>query len=132
MQDTEVEPSKIKNLNFNREGFGERGKQKRSLISTLEKNFQPLASCSMKLPNLNDFADVLKTIAPNSMVHAAVKQQDIDFEVQSECNIKSFTNVSDIIQMSGSNSNFFENLKTFMTSESIFEIEAQTRGQNQN
>ena len=89
----------------------------------------------MKLPNFNDFADVLKTIAPNSIVHAAVKQQDIDFEVQSvtlECNIKSFTNVSDIIEIPGPNSNFFENLKTFMTSESIFEIEAQTRGQNQN
>ena len=125
---------KIKNLNFNREGFGDRGKQKRSLISTLKKNFQPLASCFMELPNLNDFADVLKTIAPNSIVHAAVKQQEIDFEVQSvtlECNIKSFTNVSDIIEMSGSNSSFFENLKTLMTSENI-KIEAQTRGQNQN
>ena len=126
---------KIKNLNFNREGFGDRGKQKRSLISTLKKNFQPLTSCSRILLNLNDFADALKTIAPNSIVHTAVPQQEIDFEVKSvtlECNIKSFTNVSDIIEMSGSNSIFFENLKTFMTSESIFEIEAQTRGQNQN
>ena len=128
---TEVEPSKIKNLNFNREGFGDRGKQKRSLISTLKKYFQPLTSCSRKLLNLNDFADALKTIAPNSIVHTAVPQQEIDFEVKSvtlECNIKSFTNVSDIIEMSGSNSIFFENLKTFMTSESIFEIEPQTRG----
>ena len=122
---------KIKNLNFNREGFGDRGKQKRSLISTLKKYFQPLTSCSRILLNLNDFADALKTIAPNSIVHTAVPQQEIDFEVKSvtlECNIKSFTNVSDIIEMSGSNSIFFENLKTFMTSESIFEIEAQTRG----
>ena len=34
--------------------------------------------------------------------------------------------------MSGSSSSFFENLKTFMTSENISKIEAQTMGQNQN
>ena len=111
------------------------GKQKRSVISTPKKNFQPLASCSRELLNLNDFADALKTIAPNTIVHTAVSQQEIDFEVKSvtlECNIKSFTNVSDMIEMYGSSSSFFENLKTFMTSENISEIEAQTRGQDQN
>ena len=85
--------------------------------------------------NLNDFADTLKTIARNSIVHTAVPQQEIDFELKSvtlECKIKSFTNVSDIIEMSGSISSFFENLKTFMTSENISKIEAQTRGKNQN
>ena len=35
----EVEPSKIKNLNFNREGFVDRGKQKRSLFSTPKRIF---------------------------------------------------------------------------------------------
>ena len=74
----EVEPSTIKNLNFNREGFGDRGKEKRSFISTPKMNFHPLASCSRKLLNLNDFADALKTIAPNSIVHTAVPQQEID------------------------------------------------------
>ena len=100
-----------------------------------KKNFQPLATCSRKLLNLNDFSDVLKTIEPNSIVHIVVPQQEIDFELKSvtlECNIKSFTNVSDIIEMSGSISNFFENLKTFMTSENISKIEGQTSGQNQN
>ena len=109
------------------------GKQKRSLISTSKNNFQPLTSCSRKLLNVNHFADALKTIEPNSIVHTAVPQQEIDFEVKSvtlECNIKSFTNASDIIQMSGSNSSFFGNLKTFMTSENISKIEAQRRGQN--
>ena len=131
----EVEPSKIKNFNFNQDGFGDRGKQKRSLVSRPKKNFQPLASCSRKLLNLNDFADALKTIAPNSIVHTAVPQQEIDFEVKSvtlECNTKSFTNVSGmLIEMSGSNSSFFQNLKTFMASENISKIEAQIRGQNQ-
>ena len=37
-----------------------------------------------------------------------------------------------MIKMSGPNSSFFENLKTFMTSKNISKIEAQTRGQNQN
>ena len=131
----EVEPSKIKNLNFNRERFGDRGKKKRSLISTPKSNFQSLASCSEKLLNLNYFADALKTIAPSSIVHTAVPQQEIDFEMKSvtlECNIKSFTRVSNIIEMSGSNSSFFENLKTFMRSEKISKTEAQTRWQNQN
>ena len=86
-----VRPSKIKNLNFNREGSGDRDKQKRSLISTSKKNFQPLADSSRKLFNLNDFPDALKTIAPNSIVHTAVQQQEIDFGVKFvtlECNIK--------------------------------------------
>ena len=64
--------------------------------------------------NLNDFADALKTIAPNSIVHTAVLQQEIDLEVKSvtlERNIKSFTRVSNIIEMSGFNSSFFENWK---------------------
>ena len=107
----EVEPSKIKNLNFNREGFGDRGKQKRSLVSTPKNNFQHLAICSRKLLNLNDFADALKTIAPNSIVHTGVPQQEIDFEMKSvtiECNIKSFSNVSDIIEMPGPNSSFLK------------------------
>ena len=81
--------------------------------------------------NLNNFADALKTIAPNSIVHTAVPQQEIDSGVTSvtlECSIKSFTNASDIIEMSESISSFFENLKMFMTSKSISKIEAQTRG----
>ena len=45
-----------------------------------------------------------------------------------EYNIKSFTNVNDIIETSGSISSFFENFKTFMTSENISKMEAQTRG----
>ena len=93
-----------------------------------------MVSCSRRLLNLNDFADALKTIARNSIVHTAVPQQEIDFKVKSvtlECNIKSFTNVSDIIEMSGSNSSFFENLKRFTTSENISKIKAQTRAQNQ-
>ena len=105
-----VGPNKIKNLNFNREGSGDRDKQKRSLISTPKKNFQLLADSSRKLFNLNDFPDALKTIAPNSIAHTAVPQQEIDFGVKSvtlECNIKSFTNVSDIIELSGSNSSVF-------------------------
>ena len=111
------------------------GKQKRSLISTSKNNFQPLTSCSRKLLNVNHFADALKTIEPNSIVHTAVPQQEIDFEVKSvtlKCNTKSFTNVSGmLIEMSGSNSSFFQNLKTFMASENISKIEAQIRGQNQ-
>ena len=105
-----VGPSKIKNLNFNREGSGDRDKQNRSLISTPKKNFQLLADSSRKLFNLNNFPDALKTIAPNSIAHTAVPQQEIDFGVKSvtlECNIKSFTNVSDIIELSGSNSSVF-------------------------
>ena len=94
-----------------------------------------MASCSRKWLNLNDFADARKTIAPNGIVHTALPQQEIDFEVKSvtlEYNLKSFTNVSDTIEMSGSNSSFFENLKTFMANENISKIEAQARGQNQN
>ena len=109
--------------------------KRRGHSSQHPKKIQSLASCSRKVLNLNDFADVLKTIEPNSIVYTAVPQQEIDFELKSvtlECNIKSFTNVSDIIKMSGSISSFFENLKTFMTSENISKIEAQRSGQNQN
>ena len=52
--------------------------------------------------NLNDFADVIITMAPKSIVHTAVLQPVPEFEVNIvsfKDNVKSFTRVSDKIEM---------------------------------
>ena len=124
----DVKPSKITNLNSNQEGFGDRGKQKWSLVSTPKKDFKLFGRGSTKSLTLNDFVDVLKSVALNSIVHTAVPPPDTDFEVKavlSEGNdVKSFISVTDIIDMSGSKSIYFENLKMLMTRKKNSEIEA--------
>ena len=52
----EVVPVKIKNLNFNREDFGQRGKKKRSLVSTPKKVFNPVRDSNKKLLTLSCIA----------------------------------------------------------------------------
>ena len=49
----EVSPVKIKNLNFNMEDLGQRGKKKRSIVSTPKKIFNPVEDTIIKLLSLS-------------------------------------------------------------------------------
>ena len=60
-----VAPSKVKNINFSREDFGQRGKKKRPLVSTAKKVFNPLVDCNKKLLSLNDISEALEEVSPN-------------------------------------------------------------------
>ena len=58
----EVEPSKIKNIDFNWEGLSYTYKQNRSLVSTPKKDFQPLAKTFRKLLTSNGFDFEMKAV----------------------------------------------------------------------
>ena len=52
----DIEPTKIKDLNFDREDFAYRGKNKRPLVASPKKKFNPLAKLNKKPLPLVDFA----------------------------------------------------------------------------
>ena len=59
-----VAPVKVKNTNFSREDFGQRGKKKRPLVSTLKNKFNPLVDNNQRLLTLTDIGKALEEVAP--------------------------------------------------------------------
>ena len=49
-----IEPKKIKDLDFSREDFGQRGKKK-TLVASPKKSFDPLKNCDLKSLSIKDF-----------------------------------------------------------------------------
>jgi hypothetical protein len=131
----EIAPTKVCDMNFNRDDFGMRGKKKRSLVGTPKRNFDPIANSSQKLLNLSDIAKALETVAPLSIIFQAVPKPEIDF-VREVIAVKKFTtelvSVDDVILMSDSIKSFEENLITNMSANSIKDIEEVSRGQSAN
>ena len=64
---------------INREDFGERGKKKRSLVSTPKKNCNPVEDTNRKLLSLSDIATAIEDIAPESTVFTVVPKPKVDF-----------------------------------------------------
>ena len=75
----DIEPTKIKDLNFDREDFARRGKKKRSLAASPKKNSSCLSHKIKKLLPLNNFASALEDITTNSILFTAVPKPKIDF-----------------------------------------------------
>ena len=48
-----IEPKKIKDLDFSREDFGQRGKKK--TVASPKKSFDPLKNCDLKSLSIKDF-----------------------------------------------------------------------------
>ena len=70
----DIEPTKIKDLNFDWEDFAQRGKKKRPLVVSPEiKKLNPLAKSDKKPLLLIDFASALEEIALNSTLFIAVR-----------------------------------------------------------
>ena len=132
----EVAPVKVKNLNFSREDFGQRGKKKRSLVSTPKKKFNPLIDNNKKLLTLTDIGKALEEVAPQSIVFTALPQPKIDFvrEVLTNNTAKpdDIASIDDIILMSEDFKSFRENLSKNMTLKNIKLIENNTHGQSAN
>ena len=63
---------KVKDMNFIRKDFGQRGKKKRPLASTSRKVYDPLIDTSTKTISLVEIATALEEVAPLSIVHQAV------------------------------------------------------------
>jgi len=132
----QVEPSRIKNLSFNRHDFAHRGKTKRPLVATPKKLYNPLENCKKKPLQLTDFANALKDVAPKSILFTAVPKPKIDFvreiitkTVKQPENIKS---INEILNMSNSIDEFKINVAKFMIKDSLNNIEIITRGQSEN
>ena len=70
-----ISPTKIKDLNFDREDFAQCSKKKRLLLASPKKKFYPLAKSGNK--PLIDFASALEEIVPNSILFTAVPKPKI-------------------------------------------------------
>ena len=94
------------------------------------------------MPSLDSIATALKEVAPNSIIHSAIPKPEIDFvrefvepeNAVFEATQKPSENISidDIVLMSNTKTEFYENLKHCMTDENINGIELATRGQSEN
>ena len=56
----DIEPTKIKDLNFDREDFAQRGKKERPLVVSPKEKFNPLVKSDKKPLSLIDFASALE------------------------------------------------------------------------
>nr|XP_047137366.1 uncharacterized protein LOC105843266 [Hydra vulgaris] len=72
-----VAPTKICDLKFDRDEFGQRERKKRSLVSNEKRNYSPLVNCDIKLLNLTDIAKAIETVAPHSIITSAVPKPEI-------------------------------------------------------
>ena len=73
---------KVKDMDFSREDFAQRGKVKRPLVPSPRKNYNPLADNNKKLLSLVEIASALEEEAPLSIVHQAVPVQMTAEEVE--------------------------------------------------
>ena len=75
-----IQPRKIKDKNFSRKEFCQRGKEKRSFVSTTKKKYNPLSKQGdTKMLTLNSFAEGLKEVFPETILFPAVSRSDFDF-----------------------------------------------------
>ena len=61
----DVQPMKVKDMNFGREDFCQQGKKKRPFVSTPKKKYNALSEQGdIKMLTLNDFAESLRDVCP--------------------------------------------------------------------
>ena len=100
-----TEPTKIKNLNFDREDFAQRGKNKRPLVASPKKKINPLDKSDKKPLPLIDLASPLEEIVPDSIIFTSVSKPKIDFvreiitEWVAETDVE-LTNIESLIKLS--------------------------------
>ena len=121
------ELKKIKDLNFDREDFAQRG------IVSPKKKFNPLAKSDKKPLSLIDFASSLEEIVLHSILFTAVPKPKIDFvweiitEWAGETDVE-VTSIESLIKLSKTKVEFLENLD-LLPVEKIRQTEVCTRGQ---
>ena len=132
------QPLKLKDINFSREVFAERGKKKRALVASPKKKFDPLANCDKKPLSLFDVAAALEDIAPDSILFTAVPKPEIDFvreiikEPVEAVKEDHLINIDEIIKNSESATECCEKINNLFTPEVIAKIDTCTRGQSTN
>ena len=71
----DIEPTKIEELNFDREDFAQHDKKKRLSCSQSREKIQPISQIGQKI----DFASAVEEIVPNSILFTAAPKPKIDF-----------------------------------------------------
>ena len=76
----DIEPKKMKDLNFDKEDFAQHGKKKKSLVASSKKKFNLLAKSDKKPFSLIDFASTLEEIVPNSILFTAIPKPKLTLQ----------------------------------------------------
>ena len=126
-----IELKKIKDLDFSRKDFEQRGTKKRSLVASPKERFDAQKNCDLKPVSIKDFAKAINKVSPQSKLHTVVPKSKLDF-VRELISIKivqpkKVLSISDVIKMSKNMSDFKEKLSVF-TKEYIETIEKLTLG----
>ena len=116
---------KIKNMNFGREDFCQRGKKNRPFVLTPKKKYNPLREQGdMKIITLINFIESLRDVSPESILFSAVPKPDFDFvtglvKQQTDEVPENLWSVYDWISKSANIEDFFANLFVDMSKEKI-------------
>ena len=137
---SEVQPSKAKDIDFNRDDFTKRDKKPKKLLSTPKKTFRPLEYTRKKKPT--SFENIVKSLEDNDLLKnttlsTAIPKPEIDFMIE---NVKTknveaaetLPCIDDVTLTSNSVQEFMENVTKDLTPEVIDKIESATKGQSTN
>uniref|UniRef100_A0A7M5WWY6 YqaJ viral recombinase domain-containing protein n=1 Tax=Clytia hemisphaerica TaxID=252671 RepID=A0A7M5WWY6_9CNID len=156
----EVQPSKAKNIDFNRDDFAKRGKSRKKLFSTPKKNYHPLP-IKRKTTKTLSFEKIVETLKEKDLMKdttlsTAAPQPEIDFVVESvrkpdhvsdlPCiddvivvesvrkpdHVSNLPCIDDVILTSKSTDEFLTNVTNDLTNDIIDKIEVATKGQSTN
>ena len=123
---------KLKDLKFEREDFGTRGKKRKTLDSKKKRDFLPIANSAKPLV-LNDIANALLEIDPELTLKAGVsRDEEVNFAVVSSDDKTDIISVNSIITSSMNKEDFYANLFLQMSCDNISSIEKVTKGQSDN
>ena len=75
----DIEPTRIKDINTDREDLARHGKKKRPLVASPKKKYNLLAKSYKKVLPMIYFAWALEKIQPNSILFTVVPKPKIDF-----------------------------------------------------
>ena len=123
----DIEPTKIRGLNFDREDFAQRGKKKKTLLASPRKKCKPLSKSDKKPLSSIDFATTFEEIAPSCPKPKIDFVQEITTEWDGETDLE-VTSIENLTKLSKSKVEFLENLD-LLSIEKIRQIEVCTSGQ---
>ena len=112
----DIESTKNKDLNFDREDFVHRVKKKIPLEDSPKKTFKPLSKSNKKPLPLIHFTSALEEIAPNSILSTSVPKPKINFFREiitgwaGETDV-GVTSIESLVKLSKTKKKFLKNLE---------------------
>ena len=131
----DVQPLKIKDLNFSRDNFAKREKKKKKMLSIPKRIYDLLINNNQKTSSFLDIATPVKKATPDSVLSAALLKPKIGFvrKVVSMREVSlNITSIDDIILIPLSIEEFFANIKVNFSVIRIEQIQMITKEQSDN